>query len=170
MPRTLVALAAVLILVSTAAARTPVLVDTDVGEDIDDALALALVLNSPELEVRGITTVHGDTHTRALVVCRMLHLIGKQDVPVASGGRRRTVPDFNGQMQYGLRPSFRKGPVPESAVDFLHARLKADPGNVTLLAVECLCACEAAPMMQVDDRYELNLTREKVDAILGGLA
>jgi NADH-quinone oxidoreductase subunit E len=45
-----------------------------------------------------------------------------------------------------------------------------DDGNVTLLAVECLCACEAAPMMQVDDRYELNLTREKVDAILGGLA
>jgi NADH-quinone oxidoreductase subunit E len=44
-----------------------------------------------------------------------------------------------------------------------------DDGNVTLLAVECLCACEAAPMMQVDDRYELDLTREKVDAILGGL-
>ena len=42
-------------------------------------------------------------------------------------------------------------------------------GKVTLLAVECLCACEAAPMMQVDERYELNLTREKVDAILGGL-
>jgi len=42
-------------------------------------------------------------------------------------------------------------------------------GRVTLLAVECLCACEAAPMMQVDDRYEMNLTRAKVDAILGGL-
>lgn len=40
-------------------------------------------------------------------------------------------------------------------------------GNVTLLAVECLCACEAAPMMQVDDRYEMNLTPDKVDAILG---
>jgi NADH-quinone oxidoreductase subunit E len=39
-------------------------------------------------------------------------------------------------------------------------------GRVTLQAVECLCACEAAPMMQVDDRYELNLTPEKVDRIL----
>jgi NADH-quinone oxidoreductase subunit E len=39
-------------------------------------------------------------------------------------------------------------------------------GRVTLQAVECLCACEAAPMMQVDDRYELNLTAEKVDRIL----
>jgi len=44
-----------------------------------------------------------------------------------------------------------------------------DDGRVTLQSVECLCACEAAPMMQVDDRYELNLTPEKVDRILQGL-
>ena len=43
-------------------------------------------------------------------------------------------------------------------------------GRVTLLGVECLCACEMAPMLQVDDRYEGNLTREKVDWILEGLA
>jgi NADH-quinone oxidoreductase subunit E len=39
-------------------------------------------------------------------------------------------------------------------------------GRVTLLTVECLCACEQAPMMQVDDRYEGNLTPEKVDRLL----
>ena len=44
-----------------------------------------------------------------------------------------------------------------------------DDGRVTLQSVECLCACEAAPMMQVDDRYELNLTPEKVDRALEGL-
>jgi NADH-quinone oxidoreductase subunit E len=44
-----------------------------------------------------------------------------------------------------------------------------DDGRVTLQSVECLCACEAAPMMQVDDRYELNLTPDKVDRILGSL-
>jgi NADH-quinone oxidoreductase subunit E len=44
-----------------------------------------------------------------------------------------------------------------------------DDGRITLQAVECLCACEAAPMMQVDDRYELNLTPEKCDRILEGL-
>lgn len=43
-------------------------------------------------------------------------------------------------------------------------------GGVTLLSVECLCACEQAPMMQVDDRYEGNLTPEKVDRILERLA
>jgi NADH-quinone oxidoreductase subunit E len=44
-----------------------------------------------------------------------------------------------------------------------------EDGRVTLQSVECLCACEAAPMMQVDDRYELNLTPEKVDRLLEGL-
>jgi NADH-quinone oxidoreductase subunit E len=42
-------------------------------------------------------------------------------------------------------------------------------GRVTLLTVECLCACEQAPMMQVDDRYEGHLTPDKVDHILDGL-
>jgi NADH-quinone oxidoreductase subunit E len=54
----------------------------------------------------------------------------------------------------------------------LQRRLGVEPGEttadgrITLQAVECLCACEAAPMAQVNDRYELNLTREKVDRIL----
>ena len=44
-----------------------------------------------------------------------------------------------------------------------------DDGRITLQAVECLCACEAAPMMQVDDRYEMNLTPDKVDRIVEAL-
>ena len=43
-------------------------------------------------------------------------------------------------------------------------------GRVTLLAVECLCACEQAPMMQVDDRYEGLLTPSRIDRLLEGLA
>ncbi len=42
-------------------------------------------------------------------------------------------------------------------------------GRVTFLTVECLCACEQAPMLQVDDRYEGNLTPDKVDRLLEGL-
>ena len=45
-----------------------------------------------------------------------------------------------------------------------------EDGRITFQSVECLCACEAAPMAQVDDRYELNLTRQKVDQILERLA
>jgi len=49
------------------------------------------------------------------------------------------------------------------------AMFEAGDGRVTLFSVECLCACEHAPMMQVDDRYEFDLTPEKVDRILEGL-
>ena len=60
-------------------------------------------------------------------------------------------------------------------VERVRQRLGIDPGEttvdgrVTFVTVECLCACEGAPMMQVDDRYEVNLTSESVDRILGEL-
>jgi len=63
----------------------------------------------------------------------------------------------------------------KSILEHLEARLGVEAGEttpdgrVTLQAVECLCACEHAPMMQVDDRYELDLTPAKVDRILEGL-
>ncbi len=117
------------------AARIPVLLDTDIGDDIDDALALALVLRSPELDLRGVTTVLGDAHTRALIVCRLLHAAGREDVPVAAGAAARPVPEFKGQMQYGLRPAFRNRPERETAVGFLYRQLKARPGELTVLAV-----------------------------------
>src|SRR5262245_47361024 len=100
-------------------ARVPILLDTDIGDDIDDALALALALASPAIALRGVTTVSGDAHTRALIVCRLLYAIGRADVPVAAGAPVRAVPDFSGQMQYGLRPCFRKRPEREGAVEFL---------------------------------------------------
>jgi NADH-quinone oxidoreductase subunit E len=63
----------------------------------------------------------------------------------------------------------------KSIVEHLTQRLGVEvggttaDGRVTLLTVECLCACEQAPMMQVDDRYEGLLTVDKVDRILEGL-
>jgi NADH-quinone oxidoreductase subunit E len=64
----------------------------------------------------------------------------------------------------------------KSIVEHLTRRLGVEvgettaDGRVTLLTVECLCACEQAPMMQVDERYEGLLTPEKVDRILEGLS
>ncbi len=64
----------------------------------------------------------------------------------------------------------------EDIIAHLEARLGIQAGDttpdgrVTLLRVECLCACEAAPMMQVDDAYVGPLTREAVDRVLESLA
>jgi NADH-quinone oxidoreductase subunit E len=63
----------------------------------------------------------------------------------------------------------------ENVLAYLQERLGIEPGEttpdgrVTLLRVECLCACEIAPMMQVDDDYVGPLTRERVDRVLESL-
>src|SRR5450432_1039783 len=63
----------------------PVFVDTDIGDDIDDALALALLLCSPEVSVVGISTVFGDTYLRARLAAYLLQVYGYSSIPVAAG-------------------------------------------------------------------------------------
>ncbi len=63
----------------------PVFVDTDIGDDIDDALALALLLCSPEVSVVGISTVFGDTYLRARLAVYLLQTYGFSGIPVAAG-------------------------------------------------------------------------------------
>src|SRR5260370_29795879 len=55
------------------------------GNDSDDALALALVLRSPEIELLGVTTVFGDTRLRARLAKHLLHVFERADIPVAAG-------------------------------------------------------------------------------------
>ena len=53
-----------------------IIFDTDIGDDIDDAYALALLLRSPEVQVVGVTTAFEDTHLRARLATFMGGLIG----------------------------------------------------------------------------------------------
>ena len=64
---------------------TKLVLDTDIGDDIDDAYALALVLASRELELLGVSTVFGNTAARARQAQTILKLAGREDVPVAVG-------------------------------------------------------------------------------------
>jgi inosine-uridine preferring nucleoside hydrolase len=50
---------------ATKAAPGKIIIDTDIGDDIDDAFAVALALRSPQLQILGISTTFGDTETRA---------------------------------------------------------------------------------------------------------
>lgn len=63
----------------------PFLLDTDIAADVDDALALVFALRHSELDLRGITTVAGDTRRRARVARRLLHIAGRDDIEVAAG-------------------------------------------------------------------------------------
>ncbi|MBM4068542.1 MAG: hypothetical protein FJ271_06305 [Planctomycetes bacterium] len=121
-----------------ASSPTPVLLDTDIGSDIDDAFALALVLASPELDLRGVTTVSGDTHARAMMVCAWLSRIGRNDVPVAAGKPPQPACAIAGQIQYVRHPAVifnrTSKPARQGAVALLHQQLKKQPGQ-TILAL-----------------------------------
>src|SRR5689334_22058589 len=67
------------------AGRENIIIDTDIGDDIDDAFAVALALSSPEVQVLGFSASFGDTVTRAKMLDRMLGELGKGDIPVAQG-------------------------------------------------------------------------------------
>src|SRR6202035_5957409 len=68
----------------------PVIIDTDVGDDIDDAFALTIALQDPRLDVIGITTAWGDTRTRTLLVRRLLTAAGRRELVVAQGTTKPT--------------------------------------------------------------------------------
>lgn len=59
--------------------------DTDIGTDVDDALALAYVLRRPDLELVGISTVFGDVTLRTRIAEALLALAGPDPVPVLTG-------------------------------------------------------------------------------------
>src|SRR6202158_3283916 len=63
----------------------PIIFDTDIGDDIDDALALALALQSPELDVRAVTTVVDDTDRRTRLAWKHRGIYSRQDFPLAPG-------------------------------------------------------------------------------------
>lgn len=66
---------------------TRIILDTDIGTDVDDCLALALILGSPELALAGITCVYGDVDLRARMTLKLLRLRGVEGVPVFAGAR-----------------------------------------------------------------------------------
>jgi purine nucleosidase len=64
-----------------------IVLDTDMGSDVDDALCLGLALTMPEIELLGVTTVAGDTVCRGRIARKLLDLAGRPDVPVFAGSR-----------------------------------------------------------------------------------
>lgn len=66
----------------------PVILDTDIGTDVDDLFALALIMASPELDLVGVITVHADVDFRAAMVLKFLETAGRPDIPVVTGYSR----------------------------------------------------------------------------------
>src|SRR5208337_2349574 len=115
------------------AASEKVIIDTDIGDDVDDAFAVALALRSPELEILGITTTYGDTETRAKLLDRLLGELGRQDIPVAVGIPTHATNVFT-QRRYAEGGHFARASHP-GAVDFIAQQIRRYPGQITLIAI-----------------------------------
>ena len=119
-----------------------VIIDTDIGDDIDDAFAVALAIRSPELQILGITTTFGDTETRAKLLDRFLAEVGRPEIPVAAGAPSRPKTTLT-QRRYAEGGHFAKPSHPD-AVAFLLEQIRRYPGQITLIAIGPLMNVGAA--------------------------
>ena len=121
--------------VSRAKATEKIIIDTDIGDDIDDAFAVGLALRSPEFEILGISSAWGDTHLRARLLSRFLKETGRGDIPVAVGIAKHPLGKVNVLTQ---APYAQGGPADQNypnAVDFILEQIKLHPGEITLIAI-----------------------------------
>src|SRR5690348_16675378 len=114
-----------------------VIIDTDIGTDIDDAFAVALAMKCPEIEILGFSTASGDTAGRAKILDEMLGASGHSDIPVAVGNPTTlpfSIPPVGRQVRYGEEGHFARSSHPQSA-DFILEQIRRFPGQITLVAI-----------------------------------
>ena len=116
---------------ASAASPQLVWVDTDIGDDIDDAFALGLIFRSPELHVLGISTGFGDTELRARLTDRFLAAIGESSTPVTAGVHTET-DNVMTQAAYARQFPARKH---ADGVAALLSQIRQHPGKITLIAI-----------------------------------
>jgi inosine-uridine nucleoside N-ribohydrolase len=142
-------------------ARQKIILDTDIGDDIDDAFALALALSSPKLQVLGVTTAWGDTDLRARLAARFLARTGHTNVPVAAGPKTAAKYPFTQARWASAYPEPQKG-WPD-AIDFILDAIRRNPGQITLISI--------APFSNVGaliDRDPATFRKLKRVVIMGG--
>ena len=120
-----------------------IIIDTDPG--IDDSLAILLALASPEIQLEGLTVVHGNssTHQGTINALSILELAGASHIPVARGCELPLVqpsllaPETHGNtgLGYAQLPGPRSKPIVQHGSDFLIEKIMSNPGEITLVAI-----------------------------------
>lgn len=119
-----------------------ILIDTDLGDDVDDTAALIMALNSPELEIVGITTVYLDTVKRAELVLELCSKYNRKDISVCAGFSNPIIerPDpKTSPIQYEALEKDRKKQVITDCdgADFIIQKVKEHP-DLTIIEMGCM--------------------------------
>jgi purine nucleosidase len=134
-------------------------VDTDIGDDIDDAFALSLILKSPELKLLGVSTAFGDTEMRARLVDHYFAEMGITGISVTAGIHTETS-NLMTQRAYAEEAPAR---THADGVAALLDAIRAHPGQLTLIAIGPLFNVGAAI-----DRDPATFRKVKRVVIMGG--
>jgi len=127
-----------------------VIIDTDIGSDVDDALALALALKSREIQLEAVTLVYGDVDLRARIALKMLKLAGLEGVPVAKGVQKPLLRErevfWTGHEGEGLLTPQDDVLKPEAihAVDLIISKVMSTKKEITLITLGPLTNLAAA--------------------------
>ena len=117
--------------------RIPVILDTDIGGDIDDTWALAMMLKSPELDVRMVVADHGDTVYRAKIIAKLLEVAGRTDVNVGIGVRQPLPKEHKRQLDWVKGYDLRRYPgrVHQDGVTAMIKTIMTSKTPVTLICI-----------------------------------
>src|SRR5918998_3368492 len=119
--------------------RRPAILDTDIGTDVDDILALVLLARAPEVRLIGVTTVYGDTLLRARMTRHVLDSMGRSEVPIGIGARETLTGRpvwWAGHEGQGI-PDLDRVQVDagNTAIDLLHQAAREHRGDLDLFAI-----------------------------------
>ena len=126
------------------AKKIPVILDTDIGDDIDDTWALAMMLRSPELDVRLVVGDQGKSLYRAKLIAKLLETAKRTDVPVGVGLGPAT--GVGQQAAWVKDYDLKKypGTVHEDGVQAIIDTIMKSPRKITLVAIGPLPNIRAA--------------------------
>ena len=163
----LLALAVFAVMTASAQARIPIILDTDIGDSIDDALALAFALHSPELDVRAVTTVIDDVESKTRLAWKLLSVYNRRDVALAMGASEPLLDPTTAVPSKEFDILTRNDVIPDSArkraVDLIIDTLLQSRGKITIVAIGPMTNIALA--LKTDPRIKNNIERI---VIMGG--
>jgi purine nucleosidase len=163
----LLALVSLIGITASGQARIPIILDTDIGDSIDDALALAFALHSPELDVRAVTTVIDDVESKTRLAWKMLSIYNRRDIALAMGASEPLLDPTTSVPSKEFEVLTRNDVIPDAArkraADLMIDTLLQSRGKITIVAIGPMTNIALA--LKTDPRVKNNIERI---VIMGG--
>jgi purine nucleosidase len=141
--------------------RIPVIIDTDLGDSIDDALALAFALHSPELDIRAVTTVIDDVESKTRLAWKMLSIYNRRDIALAMGAPEPLLDPTMSTSSKEFSVLTRNDTIPDAArrraADLIIDTVLQSRGKITIVAIGPLTNIALA--LKTDPRIKGNIER-----------